>query len=79
MALASAGAEDPTDDADWEELVELDSTERLFFPLTTAFAALVSPGILWADPDPASGGVASAAVVDVLGSLAAGGIVGVGR
>lgn len=79
VALGSAGAEAPEDDADWEELVELDSMERLFFSLATALAALVLLD-WWADPDPASGAVASVAVaVDVLGSLAAGGIVGVGR
>ena len=80
VALGPAGAEAPEDDADWEELVELDSMERLFFSLATTLAALALPGVWWADSDPAPGAVASVAVaVDALGSLAAGGIVGVGR
>lgn len=77
VGLGSTGAEAPEDDADWEELVELDSMDRLFFSLATTLTALVLPGVCWADPDPASGAVASA--VGVLGSLTAGGIVGVGR
>lgn len=78
-ALGSASAEAPADEADWEELVELDSIERLFFPLDTTFAALGSPGLWWVEPDPASDVVASSAVVEAWGSLAAEGIVGVGR
>jgi len=80
VALESAGAEVPADDADWEEVVELDSMERLFCSLTTAFAALASPGAWWPDPDSDSDVVASAAVFEALDVLETdGGIVGVGR
>jgi len=78
VALEVVGAEAAADDADWEELDELDSRERLFFSLANTFAALASPGIWLPDSAPASDGVGSVAGVKALGGLAAG-IVGVGR
>lgn len=79
MALEAAGVGAPADDAVWEEPVELDPRERLFFSLAITFVALCSPGVWWVGPGPASGVVASSVVVEALGSLTAGGIVGVGR
>lgn len=80
IALESASAEVPADDADWEQVVELDSMERRFFSLIIALAALAPPGAWWPDPDPESDSVVSAVVVEALDVLAiGGGIVGVGR
>lgn len=75
IALESAGAEVPAEDADCEQVVELDSMERLFFSLAMAFAAFASPGVWLADSDAVASAVVEA--LDVL--VTGGGTGGVGR
>lgn len=72
ISLESAGTEVPVDDADCEQVFELDSMERLFF---FAFAALASPGVWLADSDAVASAVVEA--LDVL--VTGGGMGGVGR